>query len=167
MNLRVLNWNRYYIIAWLVNFFSNTCSTRLEIKSEGSLMTTRNSLLSVEIYFVDFWLVESVEIFCLSVKLWISFNVMTRHWLRYSLKSFEWQKCKMIYWWATNYFFNALQRFDRNNCKTDPNECLLESNDGNLTYRLKSCGVDLLSDHRTTIRVPLEPWYRIRFDLWP
>ena len=53
-------------------------------------------------------------------------------------------------------FFNALQRFDRNNCKTDPNECLLESNDENLTYRLENCDVDLLSDHRTTIRVPLE-----------
>ena len=54
-------------------------------------------------------------------------------------------------------FFNTLQRFDHNNCKTDPNECLLESNDGNLTYRLENFDVDLLSDHRTTIRVPLEP----------
>ena len=54
MNLHFQNWNGCYIIAWLVKLFSNTCSTRLKIKSGGSLMTTRNSLLCVEIYFVDF-----------------------------------------------------------------------------------------------------------------
>ena len=88
---------------------------------------------------------------------------VTRHWLRYSLKSFEWQKCKMIYWWANNYFFNDYQRFDSNYCKTDPDESLLDSNDGDLKYRPKNCDLDLLSDHRTTIRVALEPWYWIRF----